>query len=77
MPCGIISGEYEGALPLAGGAQYFTHLDVFIDDGSTITVTRASAADLLEHVQEADIAKANTALGKLTQKSALTMLAWT
>jgi len=68
MPCGIISGECEGTIPLAGGAQYFTHLDVFIDDGSMITVTRAAAADLLEHVQEADIAKAKIALGKLMEK---------
>ena len=68
MPCGIISGECEGALPLAGGSHYFTHLDVFIDDSSTITVTRISATHLLEYVQEADISKAKIALGKLTEK---------
>ncbi len=70
MPVGIIaydggSSDENTVMPLAGGPYGFTHLDVFIDDGAAITVTRINAAALMDHVHSDGRDAAAAALARL------------
>ena len=67
MPIGKTAfSENTVSFPLAGGPYGFTHLDVFIDDGAKLTVTRIAAETLMDHVPESGRDDAISGLERLT-----------
>lgn len=64
-PVGIVPLSEE-VIPLAGGPYGFTHLDIFIDDGVELTVTRIEVDDFMNHVVKAGQDSASAIIERLT-----------